>query len=156
MGSNFWISFNNYSTSAGPLTAAKLFGVTGKRYEITEVIANGAGQSNPKDIQHEMWLSFCNTAGGGTGTNVVPAKKDSASGVSVHSCGIKYTAEPTTYATSNDTLFSFNQRGGMRWAVPEGYGFRNQGGSTNFCSGLRVLSSSAGNIDGSLHWTENG
>ena len=156
MGSQFFISFNNYATSAGPLTTAKLFGVAGKQYEITEVIGNGAGQANPADIQHEIWASFCNTAGAGTSTIYVPKKKDSASGVSVHSASVEFTAEPTTYATSNDTLFSFNQRGGMRYAVPEGYGFKNQGGAANFCFGMRVLSSSAGFIDGSIHWIENG
>jgi hypothetical protein len=150
----FYLSWNNAPTSISPMTMGKLMGVSLRRYEVIEIIGTGAGRANPADIQHEAWGSFLSNVTTGTATVIIPGRMDQAANSSNFFAHIEHTVEPTTYATSNDTLFGFNQRGGMRWAVPEGYGYKSDGGQTNLSFGARIISSSVGAVDGRMAWVE--
>ena len=80
-----------------------------------------------------------------------PMSKDAVA--SALTAGTAYSAESTTFVTNVFQLFSFNQRGGMRWAVPVNEGFRPDP-VTNFSFAWRVISSTAGAIDGNALWWE--
>jgi len=50
-----------------------------------------------------------------------------------------------------------SHRGGMRWAVPQGEGYKiTNAGTTEKGATVTVISSAAGNVDGSMHfWQGN-
>jgi len=152
----FGVSFGNFTTTTGVTTALKLVTATKVPVEVIELHGYGSGLVAPADIQHQMTSAFVSAAGAGTGAASPPtpekfAQSSAASGSSIL---WKMTAEPTTYATVFPVLISFNQRGGMRWAVPQGEGLKNQFENTNMHLGWRVQSSSAGAVDGAMHWWE--
>jgi len=115
----------------------------------------GAGTVAPADVEHSINTGFLSNAGAGTpGSSPTPEKADQASNASQLTAGTAYSAEPTTYNTNVFQLMSFNQRGGMRWAVPQGEGFKTDGGQTGLSWGARVVSSTTGSIDGNTLWWE--
>lgn len=151
----FWIGFSGFATSTSNKTMAKIIGASAKKIECVEVGAFGAGATAPADVQHNINAGFLSNATAGTpGASPTPEKMDQSSAVSGVTAGVSYSAESTTFATNVFQLFSFNQRGGMRWAVPEGEGFRTDGSQTNLSFAARVISSVAGAIDGNMMWKE--
>ena len=68
--------------------------------------------------------------------------------------GIAYTAEPTNINTVALLQFGFNQRGGMRWAVPQGEGIKCMNSFTEKGLVWTVVSSAAGVVDANMHWWE--
>jgi hypothetical protein len=150
-------SFGAFATTTSILTALKLVTATKVPVEIVEAAMFGSGTVAPADIQHECTLAAVSAAGAGTGTASPPTpepfgpnKQQAASSSFLW----KMTAEPTTYATVFPVLFSFNQRGGMRWAVPRGEGMGNVFEATQMHIGQRVRSSAVGTVDGHLHFWE--
>jgi hypothetical protein len=151
----FEIGFSNFATTTGLKTTMKVIGASGKRFEVIECSHYGSGVVAPADIGHQVQLAFLSNATAGTpGASPTPEKMDQAGAASGLTAGTAYTAEPTTYNTNSFPIESFNQRGGMRWAVPLGTGFKTDGGQTALSIGARVISSSAGNVDGTLIWIE--
>lgn len=151
----FWIGFSEFTTTTTPLTAMKLIGASAKAFEICEIGVYGGGQTAAADTQHEIQFGFLSNAGAGTaGASPTPEKVAQYGPVSGLTAGTAYTAEPTTYASNVFPIFAFNQRSGMRWAVPRGDGFMASGADTNLSAGVRVDSSAAGKISGNMHWWE--
>lgn len=153
----YGVSFAGYTTTTGVKTALKLVTIAGKPYEVVELGMFGAGTVAPADIQHSATAAFVSAAGAGTGAASPPTPEpfNKSSAASSHSVLWAMTAEPTTYATVFPVLFSFNQRGGMRWAVPQGEGLKDQFENAQMHLGLRVASSSAGAVDGLMNWWES-
>lgn len=155
--SKYGASFASFATTTSVLTALKLVTVTKVPIEIVEVAGFGGGLVAPADIQHSMTLSAVSAAGAGTGAASPPTpepmgqnKLDAANSSFLW----KMTAEPTTYATVFPVLISFNQRGGMRWAVPRGEGVGDVFENTQMHQGWRVQSSAVGTVDGYMHFWE--
>jgi hypothetical protein len=153
----YGVSFGGFPTTTSILTALKLVSIAAKPYEVVELGMFGSGSVAPADIQHEATAAFVTAAGAGTGAASPPTPEPMRKSSAAASCTIlwKMTAEPTTYATVFPVLFSFNQRGGMRWAVPQGEGLANQFENTQMHLGLRVRSSAVGTVDGMMNWWEN-
>jgi hypothetical protein len=151
----FFVGWDNYGTSTTAKTACKVIGAAGKRFEVVEVIMTGAGKTAAADIMHQCQAAFLSNATAGTpGASPTPEKVDQAGAASALTAGVSYSAEPTAYNTNTFPLFGFNQRGGMRWAVPQGEGFKSDGGQSALSFGVRVVSSAAGNVDGNAFWWE--
>lgn len=153
----YGVSFGGFATTTSILTALKLVTATKVPVEIVELAMYGSGTVAPADIQHEATLAAVSAAGAGTGTASPPTpepfgpNKQAAASSSIL---WKMTAEPTTYATVFPVLFSFNQRGGMRWAVPRGEGVGSIFENTQMHEGFRIRSSAVGTVDGHMHWWE--
>ena len=149
-------SFSNFTTSTSNKTAAKLIGRTGTVYEVVEVFMYGAGTATAVDVQHQVNAGFLTNGGLGSAgvSNIIPERFNQQGQSALMSAATGFTVEPTTYNTSVFQLFSFNQRGGMRWAVPRGEGFMTGDGATALSFGVRVQSASAGNVDGGVHYWE--
>ena len=134
----------------------KLVTATKVPVEIVELLMAGGGTTAPADIQHTATGAFVSAAGAGTGTASppTPEKFSQSSAVSGSTILWKMTAEPTTYSSVFPVLLSFNQRSGMRWAVPKGEGLMNQFENTNMHFGWRAQSSAIGTVTGHMHWWE--
>lgn len=150
-------SFGSFATTTGVLTALKLVTATKVPVEVVELAGFGGGVVAAADIQHQMTGAAVSAAGAGTGAASPPTpepfgpnKQQAASSSFLW----KMTAEPTTYATVFPILISFNQRGGMRWAVPRGEGWGNVFEATQMHLGWRVQSSAVGTVDGYMHFWE--
>lgn len=153
----YGVSFGAFATTTGILTALKLVTATKAPVEIVEAAMWGSGTLAAADIQHEATLAAVSAAGAGTGTASPPTPEPfGPNKLSAAASSIlwKMIAEPTTYATVFPVLLSFNQRGGMRWAVPRGEGVGNVFENTQMHNGWRVRSSAVGTVDGHLHWWE--
>jgi len=151
----YWVGFQDFTTSTANKTAAKIICATTRKFECVEIIMTGSGITAPADTQHEAIAAFLSQATAGTaGASPTPSKGDQAANASLHTAGTSFSAEPTTYETNKFPLFGFNQRGGMRWAVPAGIGFASDGAQTNMNLGALVISSVAGKVSGNAHWLE--
>ena len=144
-----------FATTTANKTAIKLFSVTKFPFEIVEVGMYGAGSVAPADIQHQVSLGFLTGATAGTpGSTPTPEKASQRSAAASSTLGVAYSVEPTAYNAVTPVQFSFNQRGGMRWAVPQGEGLMDTFEQTAMHAGLRVLSSAVGTVDAMLLWWE--
>ena len=151
----YWVGFDDFTTTTANKTAAKIISAAAKRFEAVEIIMTGSGITAPADTQHNCKAAFLSAAGAGTaGSAPTPSKSDQASQASLMTAGVNFSAEPTTYETNVFPIFGFNQRGGMRWAVPQGEGYKADGGQTNLNFGVLVVSSVGGKISGSCYWWE--
>lgn len=152
----YWVGFSDFTTSTANKTATKVIGASAKKFEVVEVIMTGSGITAPADTQHSCKVAFLSNATAGTaGASPTPSKSDQGvNNASALTAGTAYSAEPTTYETNIFVLFGFNQRGGMRWAVPQGEGYKTDGSQTNLSFASLVISSQAGKVDGSTHWWE--
>ena len=151
----YFVGFSAFATTTGNKTSTKIIGAATKRFELVEHVLSGAGTVAPADVQHQAKCAFLSGAGAGTpGASPTPEAMDQASSAARCGAGTAYSAEPTTYNTNVFTLFSCNQRGGMRWSVPQGEGFRSDGGQTGLSLGTLVISSVAGSVDGQSMWWE--
>lgn len=151
----YFIGFGGFATSTSNKTAMKIIGAASKEFECVEIAMYGAGGSAAADIQHNVNAGFLSNAGAGTaGASPTPEPCAQGSNASALTAGTAYSGEPTTYNTNVFQLFSFNQRGGMRWGVTKGEGLRTQGAQTALSLGARVISSAVGTVDGSSFWWE--
>jgi hypothetical protein len=152
----FGVSWGDFTTAASVITMIKLVSVTKAPVEIVEAAMYGGGTTAPADIAHTATLARVSAVGAGTGTASPPTPEPFGNTLVAASSTIlwKMTAEPTTYATVFPVLSAFNQRGGMRWAVPRGEGVSNQFENTQMHTGWRNQSSAAGTCTGHLHWWE--
>lgn len=153
----YGVSFGGFATTTSILTALKLVTVTKVPVEIVEAVMFGSGTVAAADVQHEATLAAVSAAGAGTGAASPPTPEPFGPNKQVAASSSilwKMTAEPTTYATVFPVLLSFNQRGGMRWAVPRGEGVGDIFENTQMHQGWRVRSSAVGTVDGYLHWWE--
>ncbi len=154
--SKFFVGYSNFATTTANKTAIKLIGATARKFEIVEVTMTGSGVAAPADVAHQCQVAFLTNTTSGTAVTPIPlAEKVDQGGIgSGLAVGTAYSAEPTTYNTNTYPLFGFNQRGGMRWGVPQGEGFKSDGGQTALSIGVLVKSSVAGAVDGQAFWWE--
>lgn len=149
-----WVGFSGFATTTANKTGVKVIGASAKAFEVVEIGAFGAGATAPADIQHNVNCGFLSNAGAGTaGASPTPEPMSKSAVASALTAGTAYSAESTTFVTNVPQLFSFNQRGGMRWSVPVNEGFRPDP-VANFSFAWRVISSTAGTIDGNCLWWE--
>lgn len=153
----YGVSFGSFATTTSILTALKLVTATKVPVEIVELTGFGGGLVAPADIQHQMTLGAVSAAGAGTGAGSPPTPEPFGPNKQVAASSSilwKMSAEPTTYASVFPVLISFNQRGGMRWAVPRGEGVGSVFENTSMHEGWRVQSSAVGTVDGSMNFWE--
>jgi hypothetical protein len=133
------------------VTTATCFG------EIVEVIVTGCGSVASADIQHRAALTGVTFGATGVSSTIVPIPFANGVTAAVGNYGTTYTTEPTTTSAVNAVTFGFNQRGGMRWAVPQGEGYKiHADGGTERGAVVMDISSAAGTIDADMHfWLGN-
>ena len=150
------VNASNFTTTTSQKTAIQLIGATGKSAEVVEAIMTGSGLAAPADIAHQAKLVTCTAATAGTpGSSPTPEVMRQGGRAANLTAGINYTAEPTVLGTVSPVQFGFNQRGGMRWAVPRGEGERIQGDLTVKALAWTVISQAAGAVDSNLQWWED-
>ncbi len=144
----------DHVTATSLLGAIGLVAGAGERAEIVEMIMTGSGVTAAADTQHSARGARMTQAGAGTKTDTTPAKHNEASAAATLLAAILYTAQPTVIDTVHEVLFGFNQRGGMRWAVPKGEGIEVNGDETKLAYIWEVISSAAGKVDANTQWWE--
>ena len=127
----------------------------GETGEVIECLMTGSGLTAAADTQHTAQLQFSDGTGNGTGTAQTPQPLNQGSAVSEVTVTVEHTAEPSTISAVAAVLFGFNQRGGMRWAVPRGEGVFFDNSETNEDLIWTVVAVAAGKIDAMVHWWEH-
>jgi len=148
-----------FTTSTSSTTVLYLHAnAAGEQAEVVEMIMSGSGSTAAADTQHRATALHSTGATAGTaGSTPVPNQIGGSGSASAALClaGAAYSAEPTVYSTATPVLmFGFNQRGGQRWAVPQGEGIRINNAFTEKAVGWRVVSSAAGSVDANLQFWE--
>lgn len=154
--SKYGVFFNAFTTAA---TATSAYGgnanAAGEEGEYVEFLMTGAGSVAPADRQHRAQVAMCTFATAGTwGTTPTAEPFHQGSGASEILSTIEASAEPTVVGSVFPILYGFNQRGGMRWAVPRGEGIVIRNGDTEPGLVFQVLSDAAGSVDGHVHFHE--
>lgn len=155
MASKFGVAFSDFTTSTGRKTAVSIVPAANKPVEIIEFTSTGSGVTAAADTQHEGGLWTRTNGGAAAGTTPLIAPFQFTSAASAATVLTLCTTEPTTYTTNAHVFFGFNQRGGMRWAVPRGEGLLVSQGDTQLAVGVTVISAAAGKISGYTNWWEN-
>ena len=127
MPAKFGVHFTDFTTSTAAKTMVRLAPAAQKFIEAIELIVTGSGITAAADTQHEGGIFPLTTGGAGTaGSSPTPEKFQQTSAASGVTAGIQFSTEPTTYGAVGLVYFGFNQRGGLRWAVPRGEGVLGQ------------------------------
>ena len=150
----FSLDAKDHTTSTGLLTACSIVYAAGEAGEVVELMMTGSGVTAPADVQHDARGSHSTNATAGTSTAQTPNQFDDRSAASTATGAVLFTAQPTVLDTVHDVAFGFNQRGGMRWAVPRGEGVKVNGDDAKLAYRWSVISSTAGKVNGSMHWWE--
>lgn len=151
----YGITTNDMTTSTTISTALGIFAnATGEQAEIVELIMTGSGTTAAADTQHRATAAHCTFGATGVSTSLTPEPFLDNSLAANCTTGAAYSTEPTTVSSQPHLVFGFNQRGGMRYAVPQGEGVKinNAGTDKGLC--WRTTSSAAGKIDATLHFWE--
>jgi hypothetical protein len=132
-------------------TTATCFG------EIIEVIVTGSGSTVAADTQTRAQLVGCTFGATGVSTTITPIPFANGTVAAVGNYGTTYTTEPTTTSAVVPVQFGFNQRGGMRWAVPQGEGYKiHADGGTERGAVVMIQAAVAGKADANMHfWLAN-
>ena len=148
-----------FTTTTGLVTVLGAYMLTDntRNAEIVECIVTGSGATAAADTQHRAVLNGCTFAATGASTSVTPIPFHPNGPAALGNFGTNYTGEPTAYEAVAAVQIGFNQRGGMRWAVPQGEGYKiANAGTTDKGAGIRVISAAAGVVDADLHfWQAN-
>ena len=151
----FGIYFNAFATTTGAKTALSFYpNGAGERAEVIELIMTGSGSAAAADRQHRAQAAKCTFGSTGTGSVATPEPFSEIANAARIQTIIEHSAEPTTVGSVFPLLWGFNQRGGMRWAVPQGEGFQIHNADTENGMVFQVLSDAAGEVDGSGHLWE--
>lgn len=148
------VDAKDHTTATSLLGAIGIIAAAGERAEIVEMTMTGSGVTAAADTQHSARGARMTQAGAGTKTDTTPTKFNEASASATMLASILYTVQPTVIDTVHDVMFGFNQRGGMRWAVPKGEGIEVNGDETKLAYIFQVISSAAGKVDANVHWWE--
>lgn len=150
----YGVVFDAFATTTSFTTAAQLNpNASGERGEVVELIMTGSGSAAAADRQHRAALSFCTFATTGAGQTPTPEPFSQGSAAADILAAVEMTTEATVVATAF-IQWGFNQRGGMRWAVPRGEGVEINNADSEPGVVFRVLSDAAGSVDGHIHWWE--
>lgn len=151
----YGVFFNAFATTTSAKTAVGLnANGAGEEGECIELLMTGSGSAAAADRQHRAQCAKCTFATAGTGTSTTPEPFNENAPAARVAASIEYSAEPTVVGSVFPILYGFNQRGGMRWAVPQGEGIRFNNDRTNKGLVFQVLSDAAGEVDGHGHWWE--
>ncbi len=141
------------STATKTILGAYMLTDNTRQGQIVEVILTGSGATTPADTAHRCDLVGCTFGATGVSTSITPIPWNPSANAALGNYGANYTTEPTSYSAVHPVTFGFNQRGGMRWAVPQGEGFNiANAGATEKGAGVTVISSAAGVVDGNWHF----
>jgi hypothetical protein len=155
----YGIQFANQTTSTANKSVLGCYMVTSLTMdaEIVEVIITGSGSVAAADIQTRAQLVPFTFGATGASTSITPIPFNPRAGAALGNYGTNYSTEPTTSSAVVPVQFGFNQRGGMRYAVPQGEGYKiNSNGITHYGATVQTLASAAGNVDANLHfWQGN-
>jgi hypothetical protein len=151
----FGVSSLNFTTTTSQDTQISITMGASERAEVVELIMTGAGKTAAADTQHQAAAFFTDFSTAGTpGSSPTPEVMQQGGPAAGAEADIDYTAEPTNINTVSPVNFSFNQRGGMRWAVPRGEGLIVQGGLTEDGLLWTVNSQAVGATDANMQWWE--
>jgi len=128
-------------------------GTAGKIAEITEIITTGAGNVAPADRMHRCYGGYSDTTAGSGTTPTITAwgQPQTASALTaIVAASVALTVLDTAYPI----IYGFNQRGGMRFSVPQGEGLTIAGGATKNRFVTQIISDAAGNVDQMMAWWE--
>lgn len=151
----FSLTFPAFATTTSSKTLFTIHAdAAGEEAEIQELIVTGSGSTTPADTGHRATIQRLDATGAGTSTAQTPGKLDARSGAATLVGAVNYSAEPTAYLLTEILTLGFNQRGGMRWAVPKGQGILVSNAVGGVKGGVKLISSAAGAVDGSLIWEE--
>jgi hypothetical protein len=152
----FGVYFDAFPTTTGYKSAIGLHAnATGEWFELVEALMTGSGSGTAADRQHRASLAKCTFAGAGTGSVTTAEPFDDFAAAGRILASIEFSSPPTVVGTVFPVLWGFNQRGGMRWAVPRGEGVMVYNANTNKGLVFQVLSDAAGEVDGSANWWES-
>jgi len=141
--------FSAYTTAATVKTALSLVpAATNVMCELVDVIMTGDGATAAADVQHECHVAKSTIGAAGTATTITAEPMDDASNAARTVTKVKYSVEGTTIGSVFVVNFGFNQRGGMRWAVPRGEGVFAYQPLTNKGIVVCVVSSAVGACQG--------
>ncbi len=154
-----------YAASVGDATTSTTIGamiafttVADQQAEFVEMSMTGSGITAAADTQHSATWDFTDGGTPATDTAQTPIAFNQLSNVSKFTsvvCNVApITAEPATIIAPPPVRYGFNQRGGMRWAVPRGEGVFLDNAHANEDGAFRVDSVAAGKIDTHVHWWE--
>ena len=145
------------STATKSVLGAYMLTDNTRQIEVVEVIATGSGSVAAADIQTRCDLAGVTFAATGVSTSITPIPFNPSAAAALGNYGTNYTTEPTALSAVHPVTFGFNQRGGMRWAVPQGEGFKaNNAGATEKGCVVTTIASAAGNADTTMHfWQGN-
>jgi len=129
-------------------TAANEFG------EFVELMMTGSGITGAADTMHTATFDFSDGGTLAAGSAMTPVQWDQNSAAALIETETTITTEQATIITPPVVTYGFNQRGGMRWAVPRGEGVYLNGNVTNEDASWRCVSSAAGKVNASAHWWE--
>ena len=150
----FGLYADNFTTATSAKTAILVWNdAAGEQSEFVELIMTGAGATAAADTQHTARFVRCSAASVGTASAQTP-EPFLGTRTSNASCTVEYSNEPTTKATVFPVHFGFNQRGGQRWAVPQGEGVVARQTDTNLKGNWEVISQAAGAVDANAQWWE--
>ena len=126
----------------------------GEQFELVEAIMTGSGTDAAADSPHTGHLigSTMNTAG--TGTAFTADVLRGGAQASLMSVLIDYTVEPAANSGNERVQFGFNQRGGMRHAVPQGEGVIIHNADTVKGLLFQTVAQTAGFVDATVHYWE--
>ena len=145
----------NFTTTTSQDTQISITMGASERADVIELTMTGAGKTAAADTQHQAAAFYCDFGAAGTvGSSPTPEVMTQGSAVAGAEADIDYTAEPTAMNTVSPVNFGFNQRGGMRWAVPRGEGLIVQGGLTEDGLCWTVNSVAIGATDANMQWWE--
>lgn len=122
--------------------------------EFVELMMTGSGITAAADTQHRATFDFSEGTTEAIGTAQTPMKFNQNSAAASLTTEVTITTEQATIQTPPAVEFAFNQRGGMRWAVPRGEGIILAFDHANEDASWRVISSAAGKVNASSHWWE--
>ena len=122
--------------------------------EVVELIMTGSGTDAAADTQHTADARYCDFASTGTATSTTPEPMASHVAAAAANGDIVYTAEATNINAVGVVTFGFNQRGGMRWAVPRGDGVVVVNALTEDGLVWTVVAQAAGAVDATMQWWE--
>ena len=154
MPQKYGVYADNFTTATSVKTACLLWpDAAGEECEIVELIMTGAGATAAADTQHTARFIRMSVTSVGTGTTQTP-EPFKGTRAALASAAVEFSVEPGGKATVFPVHFGFNQRGGMRWAVPQGEGVVVRNSDTNLKGGWEVISQAAGAIDANVQFWE--
>lgn len=148
------LSAIDHTTATALLQACQITAAATEEAEVIEMTATGSGITAAADTMHTMRGTRNVNGTAGTSTGQTPVEWNENGPAALMAGTVLYTVITAVLDTVHEVMYGFNQRGGMRWAVPRGEGIRVNGDQTKLAYNMGIISSAAGKIDANMHWWE--